>query len=156
MFWTVGTNSWCQRRSVAASRALYIGPPAEHAAFFGEQRDVQFGLDEMRAVTLKLEVGVPGHRRDRALEEGMGVVEKARMARVFQGCEAAAGHGLALDRQHLQPGLAEIGLQDHPVVACAEDDAVVGLVHSAAACRAIPCRADDKYGGCIRRIFRWS
>ena len=62
----------------------------------------------------------------RALEEGVRVVQKARMARVFQRCQPAAGHRLALDRQHLEPGLAEIGLQDQAVVAGAEDDAVVG------------------------------
>ena len=51
------------------------------------------------------------------------------MARVLERGEAAAGDVLALERQHLEPGLAEIGLQDQTVVAGAEDDSVVGYVH---------------------------
>ena len=43
--------------------ALDVGPPVEHAAVAGEQRDVQLGLDVVRAVTLELEVRVPRHRR---------------------------------------------------------------------------------------------
>ena len=101
---------------------------ASSAAVARQQRDVELRLDVARAVPLQLEVGVPRHRGDGALEEGVGVVQEARMARVLERREPAAGDGLALDGQHLQPGLAEIGLQDQPVVAGADDDPVVDAV----------------------------
>jgi hypothetical protein len=75
-------------------------------------------------VTRKLQVGVPRHCRDRALEEGMGIVEEARAARIFHGRKAAARDVTAIDRKHFQTGLAEIGLQHERVVTRAEDDAV--------------------------------
>ena len=79
-------------------RALDVGPPFERAAIARQQRDVEFRLDVARAVPLELEVGVPRHRRDGALEEGVRVVQEARMARVFQRRKPAAGDRPALDR----------------------------------------------------------
>ena len=38
----------------------------------------------------------------------------------------------AIDRQRLEAGLAEIGLQDEPVVARTEDDRVVGCLRHGA------------------------
>ena len=64
--------------------ALDVRPPAQHAAVAGQQRDIQFWLDVVRAVALQLEVRIPRHRRDGALEECVRVVKKARMARIFQ------------------------------------------------------------------------
>ena len=80
----------------------------------------------MRTVAREREVRVPRHGGDRALEERVGVVQEAGMARVFERREAAAGDTLALDGEHLEPGLAEIGRQNEPVVSGPEDDAVVG------------------------------
>jgi hypothetical protein len=60
-----------------------------------------------------------------ALEEGVGVVQEARVARVLHRRETAARHVPALDRDRPQPGLAETGLQDQGVVAGAENDPVV-------------------------------
>ena len=45
------------------------------------------------------------------------------MARVFHRAQSAARDRAAIDRQRLEAGLAEIGLQDEPVVPGAEDDA---------------------------------
>ena len=80
-------------------------------------------------MAFELEVAIPGHGGDGALEEGVGVVQEAGVARILERAQAAAGDGAALDRHRLQAGHAEIGLQDHPVVAGAEDDAVVGGGH---------------------------
>ena len=111
-------------------RALDVGPPFERAAIAGDERDVELRLDVLRAVPFKLEVRVPGHRRDGALEERVGVVQESRVARVFQGGEPTARHRLALKRECLEPGLAQVGLQDQPVVAGTEDDPVVSIAHA--------------------------
>ena len=108
-----------------ARGALDVRPPGENAVILGQQRDVQLRFDVARAVPLQLQVRIPRHRGDRALEEGVRVVQKARMTRIFERGEAPARHRLAVDRQHLHPGLAEIGLQDHSVVARTQNDAVV-------------------------------
>jgi hypothetical protein len=50
-------------------------------------------------------------------------------ARILKRAQATAGDVLALDRQHLQSGLAEISLKNKAVVASAEDDAVVSGAH---------------------------
>jgi hypothetical protein len=127
----MGTNSSCQRRSVALAEIgerrdgpLDVGPPFERAAVAPDERDVELGLDQARPVALELEIGVPGHGGNRAQEEGVGVVEEA--ARVFDRAQAAAGDGAALDGKRLQAGLAEIGLQDKPVMPGAENNRVVG------------------------------
>ena len=125
-----------QRVGVAAAeggercdRLVRIGPPFQRASVAGEQRDVEFGLDVTGAVPFELEIAVPRHRGDGALEEGVGVVQEAGMARVFQRAQSAARDRPAIDRQRLQAGLAEIGLQDEAVVPGAEDDAVIGGGH---------------------------
>ena len=110
----------CERRDGAAD----VRPPFERAAVAGDERDVELGLDQARAVTLELEVGVPGHGGDRAQEEGVGVVEEA--ARAFERAQAAACRRAALDGKRLQAGLAEIGLQNESVMPGAEDNRVVG------------------------------
>ena len=76
-------------------------------------------------MALELEVRVPGGLPDGPVEEGMDVVEEAREARVFDGREAAARHVAPLEAEHLEPGPAEVGLQDEAVVTGAEDDPVV-------------------------------
>ena len=88
-----------------------IGPPFQRAAVAGEQRDVEFRLDVTGAVPFQLEIAVPRHGGDRALEEGVGVVQEAGMARVFHRGQSAARDLPPIDRQCLQAGLAEIGLQ---------------------------------------------
>ena len=125
-----------QRRRIASAElserndsALKIGPPFEGAAVFGQQHDVEFGLDVDGAVPLEFEMGVPRHRRDRALEKGMRVVEKSRIARVFDGGQSAARQRRAIDRKHLKAGLAEISLEDKPVMAGAENDEIVTVRH---------------------------
>ncbi len=80
-------------------------------------------------MALELEVGVPRHHRNGALEEGVRVVQEARMPRVLERGEAAAGDVLALERQHLEARLAKVGLQDQTIVPGAENDSVVGYVH---------------------------
>ena len=120
-----------ERRDGAAD----IGPPFERAAVAGDERDVELGLDQTRAVALELEVGVPRHGGDGAQEEGVGVVQEA--ARVFERTQAAAGDRAALDGKRLQAGLAEIGLQDESVMPGAKDNAVVGGHVTRAALRSV-------------------
>src|SRR5689334_8517525 len=78
----------------------------------------------------ELEIAVPRHGRDRAQEERVGVVQEPGMARVFERAEAAACHRLALEHQYFEPGLAEIGREDEPVMAGAENDRVVSCGHA--------------------------
>ena len=125
-----------QRVGVAAAeggercdRLVRIGPPFQRASVAGEQRDIELGLDVAGAVPFELEIAVPRHRGDGALEEGVGVVQEAGMARVFQRAQSAARDRTAIDRQRLEAGLAEIGLQDEAVVPGTEDDRVVGGSH---------------------------
>jgi hypothetical protein len=56
-----------------------------------DQRDVQLRLDKASAMPIEFEVGIPGHCGDRALEEGVRVVKEARMPRVLDRGEPAAG-----------------------------------------------------------------
>ena len=86
-----------QRVGVAAAeggergdRLVRIGPPFQRASVAGEQRDIELGLDVTGAVPFELEIGVPRHGGDRALEEGVGVVQEAGMARVFERAQSAA------------------------------------------------------------------
>ena len=132
---TMGTNSSCQRRSVvgvAAAElrdrrdgAFDVRPPFERAAVAGEQRDVELRLDVARAVAFEIEIRVPRHGGDRPLEERVGVVQKAGLARVFERGETAAGDRSTIDGQHPEPGLAKVARQDQRVVPGAKDDAVV-------------------------------
>src|SRR5262249_60157743 len=99
---TMGTNSSCQRRSVALAEfgerrdgPPDIGPPFARAAVAGDERDVELGLDQAHAMPLELEIGVPGHGGNRAQEEGVGVMEEA--ARVCERAQAAACRRAALD-----------------------------------------------------------
>jgi hypothetical protein len=103
-----------------------VGPPFERAAVARDQRDVELGLDQLRAVAREVEIRVPRHGGDGAQEEGVGVVEEAGVPRILHGAQSAARHRAALDRQGLHPGLAEIGLQDEPVMPRAKNDRVVG------------------------------
>ena len=82
-------------------------------------------------MALEREVGVPRHGGDGALEEGVRVVEKTGVARILERAQAAAGDREALDDDHLETGLAEIGRQNEPVVAGAEDHCVVDRHHTA-------------------------
>ena len=113
-----------------------VGPPFERAAVAGDERDVELGLDQLRAAAREVEIGVPRHGGDGAQEEGMGIVAEAGAPRVFDRAQAAAGGRTALDRQRLEPRLAEIGLQDEAVVPGAENDAVVSGHAMRAALRA--------------------
>src|SRR4051812_27293875 len=85
-----------QRRRIASAelregfrRALEIGPPAKRIAALQEQRDVELRLYVFRAAALELELAVPRHLVDRAVEERMDVVPEARPARLLDGAEAA-------------------------------------------------------------------
>ena len=126
-----------QRRGVARAERgervdglADVGPPLERAAVAGDERDVELGLDQLRAVPLERKIRVPRHGGDGAQEERMGVVEESAMARIFDRAQSAAGHRAALDGERLHPGLAEIGLQDEPVVPGAENNRVVGAGHA--------------------------
>jgi hypothetical protein len=105
-----------------------VGPPFERAAVAGDERHVELGLDQLRAVALERKIRVPRHGGDGAQEERVRVVKE--MARVFDRAQAAAGHRAALEGKRLHPGLAEIGLQDEPVVPRAENNRVVGAGHA--------------------------
>ena len=93
-------------------RALDIGPPFKRAPLACDQGDVELRFDVARAMAFKLEVGVPRHGGDGALEERVGVVQEPGVARVFQGGKPAPGNGFAFDRQGLEAGFAQVGLQD--------------------------------------------
>jgi hypothetical protein len=81
--------------------AREIRPPLQRAAVLEQHRHVELGLDVAGAVLLEVEIAVPRHVGDRALEEGVRVVEHAGMARILLGAEAAARHRQAVDRQCL-------------------------------------------------------
>jgi hypothetical protein len=81
---------------VRASFVLEVGPPLEHAAVAAHQRDIQLRLEILRAAPLELQVAIPRHVRDRAMEEGMRVVQEAGPARILRGLQAAAGNRAAL------------------------------------------------------------
>ena len=123
-------------------RPADIGPPLQRAAVAGQHGDVQLRFDHPGAVALQVEIPVPGHGVDGAQEEGVGIVDQPRMKRILCCSEAAAGLAPALDRQGLQPGARQIGLQDQAVMARPQDDGVAGFVHrrapAAAGCRSGP------------------
>lgn len=83
----------------------------------------------MRAVARELEVGVPRHGRDGAMEKRVGVVEESGIAWIFQRCQSAAGSGRPIHRQDFQSRLAQVSLQDEPVVAGAHNDEIVIVGH---------------------------
>ena len=112
--------------------ALEIGPPLQRASVVQQQGHVQLGFDVARAVAGDIEVSVPRHLGQRALEEAVGVVAKARVARVVYGLQPAADERPAFDRQHLEPSARGIGLEDQPVMPAAEDDSVI-VGHGSAA-----------------------
>jgi hypothetical protein len=74
----------------------------------------------------ELELAVPRHLGDGAVKHRVDVVLEPGPARVFGGGKPAADALGALEAQRLQAGAAEIGLEDKPVVARPQDDAVVG------------------------------
>ena len=80
-----------------------VRPPFERPAVPGEQRDVELWLDVARAVAFEIEIRVPRHRRDGALEERVRVVQEAGLPRVFDRGEAAAGDRRPIDGQHRSP-----------------------------------------------------
>jgi hypothetical protein len=55
----------------------------------------------------------------------VGVVDDAGQGRIVVGDEGTAGPLEALDGEHRETGPAEVGLEDQPVVAGSQDDAVV-------------------------------
>jgi hypothetical protein len=55
----------------------------------------------------------------------VGVVDDAGQGRIVVAHEGTAGPLEALDGEHLEAGPAEVGLEDQPVVAGSEHDAVV-------------------------------
>src|SRR5438045_849354 len=64
-----------ERRGVARAElregfggALEIGPPAQGIAAFQQQGHIQLGLDIARAAALELELAVPRHLVERAVE----------------------------------------------------------------------------------------
>src|SRR5262245_59933016 len=83
------------------NRLLDIGPPFKRAPGAGDERNIEFGFDAMRAVLLECKVAVPRHGGDGALEKGVSVVQDAGMTRIFEGGEPAARNAFALDRQGL-------------------------------------------------------
>src|SRR5579883_1629507 len=83
-------------------------------------------------MAFQLEIGIPRHRSDRALEEGVSIVQKAGVARVLECGQSTASRGCAIDRQHLQAGLAEIGLQNKAVVTRAEHYKIKIVRHATA------------------------
>src|SRR5688572_5878541 len=112
-----------ERRGIARAElreglrsTLEVGPPAKRRVAFQDQRDIQFGLKVASAAALELELAVPRHLVDRAMEKGVDVVAVTGPARVFDRGEAAADRVAALKAQRLQPGAPEVGLEDEAVV----------------------------------------
>ena len=146
-----------QRLGIAPAEAgerrdgsLDVGPPLQCPPLAGDERDVELGFDQARAVPRQFEIGVPRHRAERAQKEGVGVVQEAGMARVFERAQSAAHDRRALDRKRLEAGLAEIGLQDQRVVAGAENDAVVGH-HTTVWWRSMQMRSTSSGSRCHQR-----
>ena len=61
--------------------------------------------------------------------KGMGVVEKAGVARVLDRGESPAGHIPAFQTDHIEPRLAQVSLEDQAVVTRTEDDGIVFRIH---------------------------
>src|SRR5688572_20304704 len=92
-----------QRRRVARAElgeglrgAFEVGPPAKRRVVFQDQRDIELGLQVARGAALELELAVPRHLVERAMEERVDVVPVTRPARVFDRGEAAADRVAAL------------------------------------------------------------
>src|SRR6185503_15072302 len=106
-------------------RLLEIGPPFQRRAVAAHEHDVQLGLDVDGSAPRQLQVAVPGHAVEGPMEEGVGIVQEARVPFVLDGGEPAAGHVAPLEAQDLQPRPAEVVLEHEAVVSRAEDDPVV-------------------------------
>ena len=76
-------------------------------------------------MALELELAVPRQLVERAMEERVDVVPVTRPAWIFESGETAADRAASLEAQRLQPGAAEVRLQDEAVVPRAEKNAVV-------------------------------
>src|SRR5204862_3538357 len=102
---------------------LEIGPPLDAAALREQQRDIELRLDIFRPMPREIEIAVPRHLRERAVEHRMRIVPKA--GRILDRREATARGVETIDREHAQTGLGEIGREDETVMAGADHDAVV-------------------------------
>src|SRR5438045_4107329 len=87
--------------------ALEIGPPAQRRARGQDERDIELGFHVAGAVPRELELAVPRHLVERAVEERVGVVAVTGPARVFDRREAAADRGGSLEAHGLQAGAPE-------------------------------------------------
>lgn len=96
--------------------ALEVGPPAQRIAALEGERHVELRLDVPRATALEVELAVPRHLVERAVEERMDVVPVARPARILDRAEAAADAIAALQAEGLEPRPAQVGLEDEAVV----------------------------------------
>src|SRR3954452_17038660 len=76
------------------------------------------------------------------MEDRVDVVENAGECGILDGRKPAAGLQVAVDREHSQAQAAEIGLQDQPVMAGADDDAVENGVHPYALPVSYPKRSE--------------
>ena len=77
---------------------LEFRPPFQCASVLRQQQDIELGFDIVSAVPIEFEVGVPRHRRDCAMEEGMCVMEKAWISRIFKRGQSASGGRRAVYR----------------------------------------------------------
>ena len=121
-----------QRRRVGRAQAFerfggarHVGPPFERTPVRKQQRDVELGLDVFGAEAFELEFAVPRHAVERAVKHRVGVVKEPGLARVLHGHQPAARDLAPVDRDHVEPGAAQIGLAHEPVMTRADDDPVM-------------------------------
>lgn len=113
------------------ARALEVQVDREHPPVRHDLREVHLGVDHLHAVPRQLEVAEPRHRGHAAQEDRVGVVTDTGERGIRIAHERTAGPLEALDREHAEPGAAEVGLEDQAVVARSEDEAVPVARHGA-------------------------
>src|SRR5215471_2825498 len=89
--------------------------------------------------------------------DGMQIVIKARR-RDFLGAEAAAILEAPVDQQHVQTRFRQIAAKDQPMMAGADDDAVIGLFQSLghAVLPLVFCDGENsKFPDLRTQIFAW-
>ena len=72
-------------------RAIKIRPPFQHIAIFEHQGHIQFGFDILRAIPLEIQIIKPRHVRHPSVKKGMRIVQKTRIAGVFNRSQPASG-----------------------------------------------------------------
>src|SRR5215472_7341699 len=83
----------------------------------------------MSAMTLEIQVPIPGHRCDGTMKKGMGVMQEAREARVLLRRQAASRRTGPIERKNFEPAAREVGLENQGVVSSSENDAIILITH---------------------------